>query len=359
MKERFSPALMDHVIFFRKLGQHIEQNPNLHDAYKDHPSVRFVTHDRDSTCLERVKTVEALAYGDPSVLLGAPGPSLSGVLLRDFGSEAQRTLFFDEVERESAKTFFAITEPNKGSDANHMESTLKRINEDEYLLNGEKWLIGNGAVANMGIILAKTNDGPLGINAVLLTPNLLLEAKNTIQREVLNTVFLKGAQLSRLKFENCRIPTTHVVGNHLRPTQRGLLSMLKTFNRMRPCVAAFALGHAEALIDFLSETLHVKSEKSAFFARKAEALRGMLYNTARQIDEDPFKYAPQSSFVKFSATRLVEDLAEYTLEAGGYAHLLSDPWLEKSIRDAYGFEFMEGTSNIQKLNAFHMAGGVS
>lgn len=350
--ERFNERWGEFIAFFRTLSQEIENNPNLHDTHAKHPLMREICHDRDSLCLDRVKMVEALSYGNPSVLLGAPGPSLSGMMLRDLGSLEQKNVFFDYVEAHSAKTFFAMTEPQKGSDATRLGSVLHKKNSDEYSLNAEKWLIGNGAVASTGIVLAKINSGPLGLTAVLLTPELLASQPDKQQREVLSTFFLKGAQLSHIKFTDFIVPETALLGLHLKPLQRGFMAMLKTFNRMRPCVAAFALGHAAALTDKIAGLFAVTHPLVRHLNEQIYALQHMLYDAAKKIEENPLKYGAASSMVKFKATRLVEMAARETLNTAGYHHLLTDPWLEQAVRDAYGFEFMEGTTHIQKINAF-------
>jgi alkylation response protein AidB-like acyl-CoA dehydrogenase len=51
--------------------------------------------------------------------------------------------------------FFALTEPNVGSDASGVQTTAT-LQGDSWVLNGTKMFITNGAQADIGIVFAKT-----------------------------------------------------------------------------------------------------------------------------------------------------------------------------------------------------------
>ena len=59
-----------------------------------------------------------------------------------------------------------------------------------------------------------------------------------------------------------------------------------------------------------------------------------------------------SAAVKLRAARLAEEVTVLAAELLGPASLVEHPWLEKTYRDARGFEFMEGTGNVHRRGVF-------
>ena len=119
--------------------------------------------------LERVVFFEELAYGDAGLTLACPGPSMSGVVVSGLGLPDQQGRFFGRILAEPTWTFFALTEPGKGSDALALETALTPAGEPgAWRLDGAKRYIGNGTRAQLGVVFARSRPGPLGIEAVLI-----------------------------------------------------------------------------------------------------------------------------------------------------------------------------------------------
>ncbi|NMH73534.1 acyl-CoA/acyl-ACP dehydrogenase [Bacillus sp. RO2] len=311
------------------------------------------------TCLERVIAAEWLAYGDVGVLLASPGPSLSGIIINDLASEEHKDKYYSKLINKPTWTFFALSEPNKGSDANLMETNLLKTSADQYILNGEKYFIGNGSRGEIGVVFARSNQGPLGIDMVLVEKEM--EGFTT---ETIDTLGLRGAELSHLSFKDCLINNNQIIGQHIRPFQRGMTGIINTFNKMRPSVAAMALGVSRAIYDYIldnrtSFTLEEKMKLEGFKFKIITTQR-LIRQAAISIDSNP-KLGYKASISKINAASLVKSLSQESLVMLGEGALYEHPLLNKWFRDSFGFEFMEGTSNIQKLNLFqsYMQGKVS
>lgn len=351
-----STACFDAIHYFRHIALVIDQNPAAMDHYLINPYISALAFDRNSSCLARTQYLEALSYGDAGVLLACPGPSLSGLLLRELGSKEQQEYFFDYVESNKASTFFAVTEPNFGSDPTSMQTVAVQGNQKHYLLSGEKWLVGHGADAPIGVVLARIARGPLGMVAFLLTEEVLNNAKTQLERKHLNMVGLRGARLSQIAFHQLQLSKHHFLGFHLRPVERGMMALLKTFNRMRPGVAAFALGTAQAILDYLLEaSIRLEKYKPQFniLSLKINLTRQFLYQAAAKIDQNPFE-SGHISLAKVKASRLAEQCAAFAYEVIGSEGLMEHPLLRKWLRDVYGYEYMEGTTLIQRKNIFNL-----
>ena len=99
-----------------------------------------------TSCLEWTVALEGIAYGDPAVALACPGPSLPGAAVTGLGDENQREWFFSRLIGPQW-TFFAMTEPAKGSAMPELECRL-----ENGLLHGEKCHVMNGTRASAGVV---------------------------------------------------------------------------------------------------------------------------------------------------------------------------------------------------------------
>ncbi|NNM59140.1 MAG: hypothetical protein HKM04_04935 [Legionellales bacterium] len=103
LASQYYPAsILDTINFFRNIAMEIDSSAESIQNHLQHPGIHNLCFDRESTCLARTKLLEALSYGDASVLLACPGPSLSGLMLRELGSEEQKAYFFNYIETNKA-----------------------------------------------------------------------------------------------------------------------------------------------------------------------------------------------------------------------------------------------------------------
>jgi alkylation response protein AidB-like acyl-CoA dehydrogenase len=263
---------------------------------------------------------------------------------------SQLDYFYHYVVDHRCRTFFAVTEPRKGSDAANMETSLSASRR----LNGEKLLFGNGAVAPIGTVLVRAGSGPLDMAAVLLTPELLCSP--SVTRQALDMFAMHGARLSSMRLDDLEVPPELILGRHLKPAQRGMMGLLKTFHRYRPSVSAMAIGHGQALVDYVRQRLALQSDE---FREKLDACDRTLARTrslnlaaATLVDEDPTQGA-LVSLAKTTATETVERIARVLSRHVPAAALVEHPWLTKSLADVYAYEYMEGVTPIQLVNVYN------
>jgi alkylation response protein AidB-like acyl-CoA dehydrogenase len=347
-ERRYGARYAEFSHFCRRIAFAIDANPHEILQYIHTPAVQFLLSDRDSTALQRTEYLEAFAYGDPGVLLACPGPSLSGLMLRELGLPSEIECFYRTVKETGCHTFFALSEPNKGSDANNIQTRLIKNNTSFYL-QGEKSFFGNGVVAQTGIVLARLSDGPLGIRAVWLTQEMM--NSSTIEKWALPMFALRGAQISGMRFTQTAISRDQILGHHLSSCENGMLGIMKVFNRLRTGVGALAIGQAQAVYD-LTFSLKQKQRHSlrSLFADLDLSLlsaRHMLHSAAIKIDSDPLLSSPVS-LAKANATQVAETVITQCMNLCSLDDLMTTPWLMKAYRDIFCFEYMEGTSNMQK-----------
>jgi acyl-CoA dehydrogenase len=304
--------------------------------------------DFNATTRQRAEMCEVMAYGDAGFLLTMPGPSLSGVLIQALGDEEQQAVFRRTVVEQRCRTFFAVTEPERGSDAGNLATRLTGGR-----LSGEKLLFGNGAVAPIGTVLARTGDGPLDTVAVLLLPEMV--RSDAMRACCLDMFAMRGARLAHMRFDHLEVPEHLVLGRHLRAHERGVMGMVKTFHRFRPGVAAMAIGHAQALVDYARThfaTVPGLSPRLDSFDHGLAGLRALNLAAAAQVDVDPLR-GTVVSLTKSRATRCAEQVARSLSRELPVGALFEHPWLAKSLSDVFAYEYMEGTTPVHLENVHH------
>lgn len=299
------------------------------------------------TCLARAVASETLAWGDASVVVGAHGPSMSGVLVDDLGDDEQRDRFYSVVADTPTWTFFALTEPDRGSDAGAMSASLSGDGVGGGLLQGTKKYVGNAARASTGVLFARHRPGPLGVGVYLVDAT-----RPGLDATPLTTLGLRGVELSEIRLRDVVVEPADVLGRHLSPTRRGLLGAVRTFTRLRPVVGALGLGVAQAAHDYVVDnrrTLRVHERASLDrFADRLHATRTMVRSAAAAADQDPTD-GTLSALAKAAAITLADDLTAAAPAFFGAGSRWEHPLLDKLIRDVRGLELMEGTTTIQRL----------
>ncbi|MGH3743794.1 MAG: acyl-CoA dehydrogenase family protein, partial [Mycobacteriales bacterium] len=170
------------------------------------------------------------------------GNNVGLLLMINYGTEAQKKAWIDDLAEGRRGFAFGITEPEHGSDATHMDTHAER-DGDEWVINGEKtWNTGIHA-ASYDLIFARTSgsagDGR-GITAFLVptdSPGFKVE-------EYLWT-FNMPTDHAHISLTDVRVGHDAIFGGE----GRGLQVVQHFFNENRIRQAASSLGAAQYCID--------------------------------------------------------------------------------------------------------------
>ncbi|AZM44483.1 acyl-CoA dehydrogenase [Streptomyces sp. WAC 06738] len=260
----------------------------------------------------------------------------TGIALQRFGSTALKDAYLPRITAGTAIGAHAVAEPDSGSDALGMR-TAATADGDCYRLSGSKAFVGNGPVADLVVVYAKTEPaaGPLGITAFLVerdTPGLTFGGPT-------EETGAKSPPLCSLVLDDCRVPRTHILGrvgagslvlDHVM-TWEILCCFIVSAGEMRRrldrCVAY--AGERSAVGDFPPVARRIVDMKIGL-----ETSRKWLYDTAE----------------KFTAGRKVTaDLAIAKLVAGRAAldSAMAEYGLEEELRSAPAVTFHSGTAETQ------------
>ena len=179
---------------------------------------------------------EELAWGDASMLLNLPGPGLGGPPVRFMGTPEQKQRFFGVFKKPGIHYgAYGLTEPGAGSDVSAIKTSCRREG-NEWVLNGRKCYITNGARADWVVIFATVDpaQGRAGHRAFVVERGTPGFAVGKIEEKM----GLRASETAELVLEDCRVPHEHLLGGDAHyQNNEGFMGAMKTFDASRPTVA--------------------------------------------------------------------------------------------------------------------------
>lgn len=285
--------------------------------------------------------VEYISRTDASCLMALPGTSLACRAMQVLGNEAQQARFFARYLEKPTWTFFAVSEPEVGSDASAITTRLES-HRQEMTLSGTKMFIGGAQQASIGLVFATQGEGRTQL--VMVEPELFPTA---VTVEPLDTYGLAGAGLSRLSFRAFPVQPEDILGYGASRLRQGINALSQVFEKHRPLVAAMALGTARGLLNALDD--YCAGDDRLW--RHYHALYARLMEVGEHFQQQHSRVWLTSQ-IKMQATAFVESVARQLPHRLPAENWMNQPTLLKKYRDAFAFEYMEGTSNIHQLNAW-------
>ena len=351
----------------RGVALELDRDPEVVRRYFDFPAVKYLAtmgiplaygnqpepidgHRYDGTSAEqRAVIMEELACADAGMLVASPGPLLAGVVVSLFADEAQKEWFYGKMLQRPLWTCFALTEPDRGSDASALATSVTPTDQGAEL-NGAKRYVGNASRADIAVVFARRGTSPLGLTAVLVetpTPGF--------HSEPLGMIGLRGARIGTITLDGVHVPEDRFLGRHLPPSRRGFWAFVRTFNLLRPGVAAIAVGIARAAYEYVQDNRSAlrpaEQERLAELGRRIDGTRRLVSQAAAAVDAST-ENGHLASAAKLRASALAEDVTLAACTFFGPGARTEHPLLDKLARDARSMEFLEGTTNMQRLNVF-------
>jgi len=171
-----------------------------------------------------------------------------------YGSEALKQKYLPKLIAGESITAIAMTEPGAGSDLQGVKTTAV-LDGDEYVINGSKTFITNGYLADLVIVVAKTDPqaGAKGTSLFLVEAGTPGFAKG----KRLEKVGMMAQDTSELFFQDVRVPKENLLGQ----AGMGFAYLMQELPQERLTVAIGAISAAEAALQW---TLDYTRERKAF-----------------------------------------------------------------------------------------------
>jgi len=268
-----------------------------------------------------------------------------------YGTDAQKERFLPDLAAGRRLAGFALTEPNAGSDAYHIESRAAAQADGSYVLNGEKRYIGNGS-KDVLVTFARDEEG----DHVALIVEKGMEGFEV--GEAYDTLGLRANDLRHLTFHDVRVPRDNVLGD----PGDGFKIAVETLNSGRLSLGTGSVGAVKVLRDMAVE--HVLSRhqfghpladfelveaKIAWMEMMHYGYRAMAYLIAGLVDAGMPDYAVETAMIKVAGTELLWYAANRAFQlAGGKAYVRDEPY-EKILRDIRVFPIFEGANDVMRI----------
>ncbi len=280
--------------------------------------------------------------------------SLGSETINRFGSDEQRARWLPDLATGEKIAAFALSEPQTGSDALGLQTTI--TDDDEfYVLNGTKLFITNASVADVFAVFvtADRGEGYRSVSAIVVerdTPGFEINEQH-------GKMGMRGSGTAELVFNDCRVPKSNLLGD----IGDGYRIALKILDSSRITVAAQCLGLAKGALD---QAVGYAKQREAFgrpiatkqaiqfmiadMATELDAARLMVYRAASLYDEG-LPYGTESAMAKLHASEVAGRNVDKAVQIhGGIGYFKPTP-VERMYRDQRVTEIYEGTSEIQRM----------
>lgn len=280
------------------------------------------------------------------------GPPLT---VARFGNAAQKEKYIPGWISGEKLGFFAMTEPNSGSDVASMK-TVAVDKGDHWEVQGSKLWISNAQVGDAGLLYAYTDKdaGHKGISAFIIEPKNI---EGCTAKAIDTKLGLHCSPTGEFVFDGAKIPKDALLGEE----GQGFKICMWQLNNTRINCAAGALGVAGGALEL---SINYANERTQFgkpiskhqmiqaqiaeMAVEHEAAKLLVYRAAWLKDQNrPNQY--ETSIAKLAASEAAVHAANECMKIFGSYGFSTEYPAERFYRDAKSLQVVEGTSNIQKI----------
>ena len=290
-----------------------------------------------SYALMMAEELGAIKCGGVPMAIGVQTDMATPALAR-FGSDAVRREFLAPAIAGEAVACVGVSEPGAGSDVASIKTTA-RSDGDDYVINGGKMWITNGAQADWICLLANTSDGQVHRNKSLIC--VPMKSKGVTVARKLDKMGMHSSDTVQIFFDNVRVPKRNRVGEE----GKGFTYQMVQFQEERLWAAAACLKAHEFIID---ETIEYTRNRKAFgqsildnqvvhfklaeMQAEVELLRSLTYRAAEALvaGEDVTRLA---TMAKLKAGRLGRELTDACLQYWGGMGFMNETPVSRAYRD--------------------------
>lgn len=271
-----------------------------------------------------------------------------------YGTEEQKKKYLPGCVNGDIVTAIAMTEPGTGSDLQGVKANAV-LDGDHYILNGSKTFITNGQLADLIIVVAKTNPeaGAKGTSLLLVETG----TEGFEKGQNLEKIGMKAQDTSELFFQDVKIPKENLLGAE----GMGFIYLMQELPQERLSVGLNAIASAESILE---QTLtYVKDRKA--FGRAISSFQNTQFKLAEmsatltmarvfvdkclELHIDGKLDVVTAAKLKMLTTDIQCDVIDECLQLhGGYGYMWEYP-VARAYADARVQKIYAGTNEIMKL----------
>ncbi len=297
---------------------------------------------------------EALGRASASVQGLVNVHHMAGSAIARWGSREQKALWVPRLTSGELVAAIAITEPNVGSDIAAVETTAVPAGDkaDEMVINGTKTWITCGQSADLFVLLARSESGPVAFLLPKDTPGLTIEP-------ITGILGCRGYMLATLHLQDCRLGAELRLGK----APFGLSHVISVgLDSGRYNLAWGCVGLAEACLE---ASLSYARERQQFDGPLADlqlvqqmlsrmmtdihAARLMCWSAGCARGRRDPAAIQESTMAKYFASTMANRVAHDALQIHGANGCGAAFPLQRYVRDARIMEIIEGSTQVLEV----------
>ncbi len=299
---------------------------------------------------------EELARASPILaLLTSSTSGLTPMAIERHGTQAQKDRYLRSLTDGRARSCFALTEPEAGSDAASLRTRAESV-EGGWRLNGIKHFITLADDCQLMMVMASTDRSKGsrgGITALLVD----VPSEGLAVTRVDRTIGTPAWTLGEITFSDVFVPAGNVVGE----IGKGFAIAMESLDEGRLNVASLCLGAADSL---LARAAAYAKQRRTFGAPLADrqaiqwmladsateiaAARGLIYS-ALDAMEAGRPLGASASMAKLFASEMAFRVADRAVQIHGAMGVVENSPVGAMFRDLRLFRIGEGASEVQRM----------
>jgi acyl-CoA dehydrogenase len=298
----------------------------------------------------------------PIIFGNQPPDSGNAELIAIAGNEEQKAEWMRPILDGDIYSCFSMTEVGRGSDPTMIE-TRAVLEGDEWVLNGTKWFSSNASIADVFIVMCRTNDGSSvhGRFSMLLvpadTPGIHIREITSMQHPYERPAAY--ASEGEVTYTDVRVPSSNLLGGE----GQGFALAQKRLGpgRIHHCMRW--LGQCARAFDMLCERAVSVTTAGSLLAEKQtvqnwvadsyaemQALRLMTLRAAWVIDTQGVPAARTDiSAIKYFGAKVLHDVIDRALQIHGSLGYSGDMPLEDMYRLARSARIYDGPDEVHRV----------
>jgi len=259
--------------------------------------------------------------------------------LANFGSDELREEFLRPTIAGEYVACIGVSEPGAGSDVASIKTHARKDGGD-YVINGGKMWITNGAQADWMCMLANTGDGPVHKNKSLIC--VPMKTKGVTIARKLDKLGMRASDTAQIFFDDVRVPQRYRIGEE----GKGFIYQMQQFQEERLWGAVGVLRSMDkAIADVIEYTRSRKAfgkpllDNQIIYFRlgemqtEVEALRSLVYRAVEELVQGK-DVTPLASMAKLKAGRLVREVSDSCLQFYGGMGFMNETPITRMYRDS-------------------------
>ncbi|HJU71528.1 MAG TPA: acyl-CoA dehydrogenase family protein [Paucimonas sp.] len=273
----------------------------------------------------------------------------------NYATETQKRRYLPQMASGEAVCAIAMTEPGAGSDLQAVATRAER-HGDHYAINGAKTFISNGHLADLILLVAKTDtvQGAKGISLIVVETR---DLPGFTRGRLLEKIGQHGQDTAELFFDDARVPVGNLLGEH---EGQGFVQLMNQLPQERLIIGVCAVAFMEQAVELATQ--YAKQRRA--FGKPLFDLQSVRFTLAECrteariarvfIDDCIAKHVrgeldnATASMAKWWCTQKQCEVIDKCLQLfGGYGYMMEYP-IAKMYADARVQKIYGGANELMK-----------